>query len=53
MFADPRRPIHAKWREFEWLRPREFAKGEEARIFSDGYTPDDIKQGALGDCWSI
>eukprot|EP00981_Chlorochromonas_danica_P000679 scaffold146_cov171-Ochromonas_danica.AAC.28 len=36
----------------EWRRPYEFFKGEYT-LFHDGITADDIKQGALGDCWFL
>lgn len=36
----------------EWRRPAQFFKGPYA-LFRDGIAPEDIRQGALGDCWFL
>jgi len=35
-----------------WKRPHEFMKGEP-KLFEDQVDPNDIRQGALGDCWFL
>jgi len=39
-------------RNVVWLRASEFTEGEP-KLFCDGITPDDIRQGELGDCYFL
>ena len=36
----------------EWKRPEEIAP-EEPMMIKDGFSPGDVKQGNLGDCWML
>ena len=36
----------------QWRRPHEFMSGD-IKVFSDTIDPNDIIQGALGDCWFL
>lgn len=37
----------------EWRRPKDIWKGENIKVFGGGIDPNDINQGALGDCWFL
>ena len=36
-----------------WMRPEEFFQDEEYHMFEDKIEPNDINQGALGNCWFL
>ena len=40
-----------KFKTITWLRPNEFMK--KVNLFEDGVEPNDIEQGALGDCYVL
>lgn len=42
----------AEQKAVEWRRPHEFFKGKYT-LFHEGIAADDIRQGALGDCWFL
>jgi hypothetical protein len=39
--------------QVQWLRPQDIAPEGEAFMCRDDYSPGDIKQGILGDCWFL
>ncbi|GAB5356213.1 hypothetical protein AAMO2058_000271500 [Amorphochlora amoebiformis] len=39
-------------KDAKWKRPKEFLKASP-KLFSEGISPNDIKQGALGDCYLL
>ena len=39
------------YRSFQWKRAKDIYKN--AQIFADGIEPNDINQGALGDCYFL
>ena len=48
---------HAKWSEIQWVRASEIAclkdEGGNQAIFLEDISPNDIKQGGLGDCYFL
>ncbi len=57
-FTDTVFPAHDAWSNqgvgVEWKRPEEFAaSGRKPVVFSDGASPEDITQGALGNCYFL
>jgi calpain-15 len=42
-----------EWTELGWARADEYYGAGQYKIFNDGVSPDDIKQGELGDCYFL
>ena len=41
-----------KWMKYKWLRP-ETIFPDGYNVFNEGIAPNDIRQGALGDCYFL
>ncbi|CAG9328628.1 unnamed protein product [Blepharisma stoltei] len=54
LIKDPKNSPRTKpWSRFVWRRATEVYPENELALFLDGVYPDDIRQGALGDCYFL
>ena len=42
-----------QWSDIEWMRPQDSFSGPNPTLFDDVPSPDDVKQGQLGDCYFL
>jgi len=45
--------VRADWANLKWNRPEQLVEAKQPRLFVDPLDADDIRQGALGDCWFL
>lgn len=54
LYINPVQPPEWASPNVEWKRPDEIYNGEgQAMMMKDGFSPGDVKQGELGDCWLL
>ena len=52
LYLDPSHPHDASWSDAEWVRVAElFPSTSPPTLLSAPLSPDDVRQGGLGDCW--
>jgi hypothetical protein len=53
LHRDPKKPKHNDWANVQWKRPEELTGVNHPALFVEGFDPNDIRQGMLGDCWVL
>ena len=54
LYLNPVQPPEWASPNVEWKRPHEIFQGEgPPMMMKDGFSPGDVKQGELGDCWLL
>ena len=54
LYINPVQPPEWASPNVEWKRPHEIFQGEgPPMMMKDGFSPGDVKQGELGDCWLL